>query len=89
MKQDFSEPFVREVMTHPVTNQPEHKRSFVPSKWERLKVSFMDSDFCMYLLLMHTFDSIALLTETGESNSQLHKDGLAQGVREEGLRRRG
>ncbi|XP_033753788.1 ribosome biogenesis protein bop1-like [Pecten maximus] len=30
-----------EVMIHPMTNRPEHKRSFIPSKWERLKVGQM------------------------------------------------
>ncbi|XP_013404052.1 ribosome biogenesis protein bop1-B [Lingula anatina] len=30
--------FTHEKMIHPVTNRPEHKRSFIPSKWEKLKV---------------------------------------------------
>ncbi|CAH1780147.1 unnamed protein product, partial [Owenia fusiformis] len=30
--------FTYEKMIHPVTNRPEHKRSFVPSRWEKLKV---------------------------------------------------
>ncbi|OWF53508.1 Ribosome biogenesis protein bop1 [Mizuhopecten yessoensis] len=30
-----------EVMIHPMTNRPEDKRSFIPSKWERLKVGQM------------------------------------------------
>lgn len=30
--------FTNETMVHPVTNQPEHKRSFIPSKWEKWKV---------------------------------------------------
>ncbi|XP_045192992.2 ribosome biogenesis protein bop1-like [Mercenaria mercenaria] len=33
--------FSSEVMIHPLSNQPEHKRSFIPSKWERLKVGQM------------------------------------------------
>ncbi|XP_064610704.1 ribosome biogenesis protein bop1-like [Liolophura sinensis] len=33
--------FSSEVMIHPLTNRPEHKRSFIPSKWERLKVGQM------------------------------------------------
>ncbi|KAK3085887.1 hypothetical protein FSP39_010022 [Pinctada imbricata] len=33
--------FTHEKMIHPVTNRPEHKRSFIPSKWERLKVGQM------------------------------------------------
>lgn len=33
--------FTNEVMIHPVTNRPEHKRSFIPSKWEKLKVGQM------------------------------------------------
>lgn len=36
---------------------------------------------------MYTFDSLILLTTTlpGESNCPLHKDGLAQSDRKEGL----
>ncbi|ESN91959.1 hypothetical protein HELRODRAFT_90115 [Helobdella robusta] len=34
----FDEPFVRETMIHPVTNHIDEKRSFEPSRWERLKV---------------------------------------------------
>jgi len=30
--------FTNETMIHPVTNHPEHKRSFIPSKWEKQKV---------------------------------------------------
>ncbi|XP_052818042.1 ribosome biogenesis protein bop1-like [Mya arenaria] len=33
--------FSSEVMIHPLSNQPEHKRSFIPSKWEKLKVGQM------------------------------------------------
>jgi BOP1NT (NUC169) domain len=33
--------FTHETMIHPVTDQPEHKRSFIPSKWERKRVSFV------------------------------------------------
>ncbi|KAK2149681.1 hypothetical protein LSH36_442g03132 [Paralvinella palmiformis] len=33
--------FTYEKMQHPVTNRPADKRSFVPSKWERIKVSRM------------------------------------------------
>jgi hypothetical protein len=31
-------------MIHPVTNEPEHKRSFIPSKWERKRVSLFLSN---------------------------------------------
>ncbi|KAK2188830.1 hypothetical protein NP493_122g03038 [Ridgeia piscesae] len=30
--------FTSEVMIHPVTNRPEHKRSFIPSLWEKQEV---------------------------------------------------
>ena len=30
--------FTNEVMIHPLSNRPEDKRSFIPSKWEKLKV---------------------------------------------------
>lgn len=33
--------FSGEEMIHPVTNQPQSKRSFIPSKWEKLKVGQM------------------------------------------------
>ncbi|KAJ8303055.1 hypothetical protein KUTeg_019451 [Tegillarca granosa] len=33
--------FSHETMIHPVTNRPADKRSFIPSKWERLKVGQM------------------------------------------------
>lgn len=33
--------FSSEVMIHPLSNRPEHKRSFIPSKWEKLKVGQM------------------------------------------------
>lgn len=33
--------FTHEKMIHPVTNHPQHKRSFIPSKWEKLKVGQM------------------------------------------------
>ncbi|XP_062595609.1 ribosome biogenesis protein bop1-A-like [Saccostrea cucullata] len=33
--------FTHETMIHPVTNHPQHKRSFIPSKWEKLKVGQM------------------------------------------------
>ncbi|WAR11875.1 BOP1-like protein [Mya arenaria] len=33
--------FSSEVMIHPLSNQPEHKSSFIPSKWEKLKVGQM------------------------------------------------
>ncbi|KAL3859579.1 hypothetical protein ACJMK2_009795 [Sinanodonta woodiana] len=35
------EVFVNETMIHPLSNRPEHKRSFMPSKWEKLKVGQM------------------------------------------------
>ncbi|GIY91971.1 ribosome biogenesis protein bop1 [Caerostris extrusa] len=35
----FEDFFTYEVMEHPVTNQPPHKRSFIPSKLEKEKVS--------------------------------------------------
>ncbi|XP_064641082.1 ribosome biogenesis protein bop1-like isoform X2 [Lineus longissimus] len=37
----WTEIFVNEPMIHPVTNRPEHKRSFIPSHNERLKVGRM------------------------------------------------
>ncbi|XP_052060080.1 ribosome biogenesis protein bop1-like [Mytilus californianus] len=33
--------FTHETMIHPVTNRPADKRSFIPSKWEKLKVGQM------------------------------------------------
>lgn len=36
---DWPDAFEREVEVHPLSNRPEDKRSFIPSKWERLKVS--------------------------------------------------
>ncbi|KAL4235262.1 Ribosome biogenesis protein 1 [Mactra antiquata] len=33
--------FSSEKMIHPLSNQPAHKRSFIPSKWEKLKVGQM------------------------------------------------
>ena len=36
--QEWIDFFSGEVMMHPVTNRPMDKRSFIPSKWEKLKV---------------------------------------------------
>ena len=36
--QEWIEFFSGEEMMHPVTNRPMDKRSFIPSKWEKLKV---------------------------------------------------
>ncbi|KAL8574523.1 Ribosome biogenesis protein 1 [Nucella lapillus] len=41
MYPEWIEFFSGEEMMHPVTNRPMDKRSFVPSKWERLKVGQM------------------------------------------------
>lgn len=38
---DFDEPFVRDTMHHPLTNHPENKASYGPSKWEKLKIGQM------------------------------------------------
>lgn len=35
---EWPDAFEREVEIHPLSNRPEDKRSFIPSKWERLKV---------------------------------------------------
>ena len=36
---DWPSSFEREIEIHPLSNRPEDKRSFIPSKWERLKVA--------------------------------------------------
>ena len=36
--QPYVDYFTHETMTHPLTNKPTPKRSFVPSKWENQKV---------------------------------------------------
>ena len=36
--QPWVDTFTSEVMIHPVTNRPEHKRSFIPSLWEKQEV---------------------------------------------------
>ena len=38
MFQPWVDTFTSEVMIHPVTNRPEHKRSFIPSLWEKREV---------------------------------------------------
>lgn len=36
---DLTWSFEQEVEIHPLSNRPEHKRSFIPSMWEKRKVS--------------------------------------------------
>lgn len=44
-------------MIHPVTNRPADKRSFIPSKWEKLKV-FFHSLACLIFFLKDAYSCI-------------------------------
>lgn len=44
---DWPSSFESEVEIHPLSNRPEDKRSFIPSKWERLKVIHF-LPFCVF-----------------------------------------
>lgn len=54
--QPWDDWFSREVMIHPLTNRPPHKRSFVPSKWEKLKVGNFGLNFFTF------FSALCLVT---------------------------
>lgn len=50
--EDWPSSFEKEIEIHPLSNRPEDKRSFIPSKWERLKVSLFL--FCHAIIIWLT-----------------------------------
>lgn len=48
---DWLGTFEDEIEIHPLSNRPEDKRSFIPSKWERLKVYIMILSVCVRFIM--------------------------------------